>query len=200
VRPAVEAIGYLNLVVFHDAGGGRGRTVETAAKASRRFWVAAAFVLLGLVVLAGRSDRLGFRRAASGSSCGSRSLRFVVFPYLLALPLRGGLRDRRRGRVQVFLSAMTALLVLWTVALPRIPQPDEDKPGWFVLYIGRIRRALVDPVGDRRAKACSGRVADSPRFARRRMTLLRLRGRCAITAAIVIRGARRLAVLRGGLW
>src|SRR5207244_4428870 len=58
----------------------------------------------------------------------------VVFPYLLFRFARG-FASRRRPRLDLYVGSLTALLVIWTLALPSVPAAGEPRPAWFVAYI-----------------------------------------------------------------
>jgi signal transduction histidine kinase len=181
VRPAVEAIGYLNLVVFTTlalVAVGQWRQRRSVAA----LWVAVAFVVLGAVVLAGRA--IGADAHGTGERLIVRLelVGLVVFPYLLYRFAQAfGVPSRR---LQILTASMTGLLVVCTLLLPRIPQQGEDQPAWFVLYLVAFLAhwtILSVIVSWRLLQAGRGQ----PTVARRRMTLLAFAA-AAITAAIII--------------
>ncbi len=99
-------------------------------------WATLAFGVLGAVVLIGQA----LPEEADGSGLvwlrKATVVLVVVFPYLL---YRFAASFRRPPPVVGRLvAALTGLLVVWTVVLPRIPSEGEPRPGWFGLYVAAL--------------------------------------------------------------
>jgi signal transduction histidine kinase len=94
----------------------------------------------------------------------------VVFPYLLFRFARA-FASRRRPRLDLYVGSLTALLVIWTLALPSVPASGEPRPAWFVAYIVVfvVHWTFLSIVVSRRMwRAGRGQ----PSVARRRMRML----------------------------
>jgi signal transduction histidine kinase len=179
VRPAVDAIGYVNLVVFTTLAL-VGVRLWRRRRSTPALWVAAAFVLLGVVVIAGSaigSHAEGDERIILRIEVAA----LVLFPYLL-YRFAEAFGERART-IHLFVTSMTGLLVVWTFLLPHIPQRGDPQPTWFKVYLIAFVvhwTALSVIVSWRLLKA--GR--HQPTVARRRMSMLAFAA-AAITAAIV---------------
>jgi signal transduction histidine kinase len=145
-------------------------------------WAALTFGTLAFVVDFGRLlpedpmttfDRVG-RRALL--------VALVLFPYLLYRFTVSFEPPSRR--VQLLTGLLTAAMVVWTITLPELPGPDEERPAWFSAYvIGFVVHwtLLTVVVVGRLWRARRGQ----PTVVRRRMGLIGL-AVAAITAALVI--------------
>jgi signal transduction histidine kinase len=180
LRTLVQILDYVNLAAFTLAAvvalwhwrSGRGRGA---------LWAALTFVSLAVVVDVGRfvpdpSNTLEL--------IANRTLiaLFVLFPYLLYQ--FASAFERRSRDVERFLIVMTISLVVWTYALPDIPQEDEPQPGWFLAYLiaflahWTILAALVSLRFWRAGRR-------QPSVTRRRIQMLSFAA-AAITAALIL--------------
>ena len=125
---AIQAFRYLNLVAFIALGAVTlVFWLRRRDRASR--WAAVAFGALGLLELLtlvpnhpGNIPERAVGRVAIAL--------IVVFPYLL---FRFTTAFRRPGRrFANVLFSVTAVLIVWTFLLPRIPQPGEPRPRFLV--------------------------------------------------------------------
>jgi signal transduction histidine kinase len=132
VRSIVEYLGYVNLalltcvalVALREWRGGRGRA---------GLWAALAFGTLALVADAGPllpDDPQGIlEEAALRILIGA----LVFFPFLLyrftASFLPAG------AKLEWPIGAMTIVVLVWTLALPDVPQEGEPRPLWFIAWI-----------------------------------------------------------------
>ncbi|HEY8703758.1 MAG TPA: hypothetical protein VIL98_03315, partial [Gaiellaceae bacterium] len=90
-------------------------------------WAAATFGTLGLLVLLDLIPNHPGNLPERAVGRVDVAL-LVLFPYLL---FRFTTAFRRPGRnFANALFSLTAILILWTFALPRIPQPGEPRPGF----------------------------------------------------------------------
>src|SRR4051812_28262635 len=120
----VQVVAYVNLVAFVALAvvavlQWRMRRDRAAA------WVALCFGALAVVVLLGQL--IPEHPGSFGSNLLLRiDIAFlVVFPYLLfRFTMALGRPDRR---LYAFVSAMTVILVIWTFALPHIPERGEPR-------------------------------------------------------------------------
>jgi signal transduction histidine kinase len=112
----------------------------------------------------------------------------VLFPYLL-FRFTGAFRTPGR-RLANGLFLLTSLLVLWSFALPAVPQPHESWPTVFVAYIVAFMvhwtiLSVVSAVRLWRAGAAQ------PTVARRRMQLLAIASAALVVTLIVALFTRR---------
>ena len=144
-------------------------------------WAAATFGSLGLIVV------LGLVPNHPGNLAERALVRIeiailVLFPYLL---FRFTTAFRRAGRrFANALFSLTAILVLWTFALPRIPQSGEPRPTFFTVYVVvfMIHWTLLSIVSARRLwRAGRGQ----PTVSRRRMHLLAIASAGLIVALLL---------------
>jgi signal transduction histidine kinase len=145
-------------------------------------WAAAAFGTLGLVVLVGRL------LPEDPTSFGARAVQrldvilLLAFPYLLYRFTWAFANPSRR--LTLLVSAMTGALVVWTLALPDLPEEGETLPAWFTAYlVGFLLHwtLLTIVVGLRLWRAGNGQ----PAVARRRMRLLSL-GAAGLAVALLL--------------
>ncbi|MGZ4340491.1 MAG: sensor histidine kinase [Gaiellaceae bacterium] len=145
-------------------------------------WAAATFGTLGLLVL------LGLIPNNPGSLpervVGRVDIALLVlFPYLL---FRFTTAFRQPGRnFANALFSLTAILILWTFALPRIPQPGEPRPGFLVAFIVlfMIHWSVLSIVSARRLWLAG---TAQPTVARRRMHLLAIASAGLIVALLFL--------------
>jgi signal transduction histidine kinase len=131
-------------------------------------WAAATFGSLGLIVL------LGLIPSHPGNLPERAVLRveialLVLFPYLL---FRFTTAFRRPGkRFANALFSLTAILIVWTFALPRIPQPDEPRPTFLLIFtaVFMVHWTVLSVVSARRLWRAG---TAQPTVSRRRMHLL----------------------------
>jgi signal transduction histidine kinase len=161
-------------------------------------WAAATFGSLGLLEL------LSLIPSHSGNTAERALLRvdlalLVLFPYLV---FRFTTAFRAPGeRFANALFTLTALLTVWTFALPKIPQPGEPRSGVFIAYIVvfMIHWAVLSIVSARRLWRAG---SSQPTVSRRRMHLLALALAGLIVALLLAVPAGRnsgLAVASGAL-
>jgi signal transduction histidine kinase len=187
VSAAVQTVEYLNVVVFTilalaayrqwREGGGR-----------PALWAALAFGAIGIVVLAGRAQEVWLEdrsELASELVLKAELALLVLFPYLL-YKFTTAFERAARG-VERFLGLMTAVLIVWSFALPGIPQEDEAWSTGFQVYLVAFLShwTLLSIIsGLRLWRAGTGQ----PNVARRRMRFL-------AAAAALLTGALLLAGL-----
>jgi signal transduction histidine kinase len=132
VHAAVQAFTYINRVAYVALG-----LIAVRYWYHRRdrasLWAAAAFGALALLEILstipnhpGNTPERAIGRAAI--------ILFVVFPYLL---FRFTNEFRATGRrLANALFVVTAVLIAWTVALPKVPQPGEGRSPGFQAFVG----------------------------------------------------------------
>jgi len=181
MHDAVLAFRTINLVAYAALG------LVTLVYWRRRqnpasMWAAATFGSLGLLVL------LGLIPDHSGNLAERAVVRItiallVLFPYLL---FRFTTAFRRPGkRFANALFSLTAILIAWTFALPRIPQSGERRPTFFVVYIAvfMVHWSLLSIVSARRLwRAGRGQ----PTVSRRRMHFLAVACTGLIVALLLV--------------
>jgi signal transduction histidine kinase len=168
VNQAIDLVSWANLVAF----------VALAVVALRQWrrrkeptsaWAAAGFTTLGVVVLIGRILPEHPHALAERIVLRADIVVLLLFPFCLyRFTAAFDPASRRLTRV---IGAMTAVLVLWTVALPRLPQSGQPRPHWFDAYLAAFLvhwTALSVIVALRLWRAGRGQ----PSVARRRMRLL----------------------------
>src|SRR3712207_1722035 len=132
VHDLVQYVGYVNLALFTAVG-----VVAIAQWRARRsragIWAALAFGALALVVDA--AEALPENPDTGAESLALRALVavLVLFPYLL-YRFTTAFREPTR-RLERFLAVMTAALLVWTFALPEIPQEGEARSTPFIAYL-----------------------------------------------------------------
>ena len=177
---AIQAFRYFNLVAFIALGAVTlVFWLRRRDRASR--WAAVAFGALGLLELLtlvpnhpGNIPERAVGRIAI--------VLIVVFPYLL-FRFTNVFRTPQR-RLANGLVVLTVVLVAWTFALPRIPQPGEHRPALFtawlvVFFVHWSVLSIVSALSLWRAGAAQ------PSVARRRMQFLALASG-ALTVAILL--------------
>jgi hypothetical protein len=109
----------------------------------------------------------------------------VLFPYFL-YRLAGAFR-KPSPRLDRIALAMTAAVALWSVLLPRIPEPDEPRPTYFAVFL--VAFLVVFVLLSAVAAVRFWRAGkDQPPVAKRRLRSLSLAS-IALSVALVIAGA-----------
>jgi signal transduction histidine kinase len=178
---AVAVVSWLNVVAF----------VGLAVLALRRWrarkdgtgaWAAAGFVTLGVVVVVGRILPEEPTLLAERIVLRADIVLLLFFPYFLyRFTWDFSQPSQRLTRI---VTTMTAALLLWTIALPRLPQPEEPRPAWFQMYVVAFVihwSVLSIVVAWRLWRAGRG----EPSVTRRRMQMLSLAS-TGITLALVL--------------
>ena len=123
---------YVNLVVFTALGVVAIRQWRSRGDTAAG-WVAAAFGSIAFVVLLGQAipdhPRLFVEKALARIDIAA----LVIFPYLLFRFARTF--GRRSRRFDLYVGTVTAILVVWTFALPHFPEQGEPRPAQFVAYL-----------------------------------------------------------------
>jgi signal transduction histidine kinase len=176
-----EVVDYLNLAAFV------GVALAAVAQWRRRrdrasLWALLAFLALAAVVvisrpLPERSDELWVDVVERLDLAV-----LVLFPYLL-YRFTTAFRDTRRW-VDLALSSLTVVMVVWTFVLPTIPEEGEPRPASFVVYIVAFLAhwATLSVVSAARLwRAGTGQST----IARRRMRLLAAAS-ATLTMAVVV--------------
>ncbi|MHB8470259.1 MAG: sensor histidine kinase [Gaiellaceae bacterium] len=179
MQHAVQAFRYLNIVAFIALG-----LVALSIWRRRRdrasMWAAATFGSLSLIELLGLLPNHSGNLAERGLVRVELAV-LVLFPYLL---FRFTTAFRRPGReLANSLSLLTVALVVWTFALPKVPQSGQAYDALFLAYlvVFMIHWTLLSIVSSGRLWR-AGR--QQPTVARRRMQLLAL-ATAALTLALV---------------
>ena len=169
LHDAIEAFRYVNIVAYVALG-----VVAFVFWRRRRdrasMWAAATFGSLGLLEILSLlpNDPGNFAERAVGR-VGLALL--VLFPYLL---FRFTTAFRVSGkRLANLLFSLTAILVIWTFLLPRVPESGESWPASFTAYVVvfMIHWTVLSTVSAARLWRAG---AAQPTVARRRMQLLAL--------------------------
>ena len=181
MKLAVQIVGLVNLVAFTGLAAVALRQWRLRRDAAGA-WAAASFAAIGVVVLVGRAlpdEPDSFLEQAV------ERLDIVIlllFPYLLyRFTVAFDPPSRRLARI---VDSATTLLVVWTVALPNLPDEGEPRPAWFTAYVIAFVlhwTLLSIVVAARLWRAGRG----EPGVSRRRMEMLSLAA-AAITIALVI--------------
>ena len=180
MRSIVDYLGYANLalltavafVALREWRVGRGRA---------GLWGALAFAALAFVVDVGQV--LPENSSSDVVAVAERFLiaALVLFPYLLYRFTTAFNPPSRR--LEQRLGVMTVVLVVWTFALPSIPDEGEPRAAWFTAYLAAFVvhwTVLTVVSGLRLWRGARG----EPTVARRRMQLL-VFAMLAVTAALV---------------
>jgi signal transduction histidine kinase len=132
VRTFVDVVGYANLALFSVVALVSFR--EWRSRQSRAgLWAAATFGALALVVDVGRAvpsnpgndwELLAQKLLVAG---------LVLFPYFL-YRFTTAFRVPTR-RLERRLAVMTAVLLVWTFANPKLPATGEPRKGWYYAYL-----------------------------------------------------------------
>src|SRR5262249_28470408 len=110
----------------------------------------------------------------------------VVFPYLL---FRFTTAFRSSGRrLANALAALTAILVVWTFVLPKVPQSGEHWSVAFDVYVAAfmVHWTVLATVSALRLWRAG---AEQPAVARRRMQLLAIAAAALVVAILLLLGA-----------
>jgi signal transduction histidine kinase len=135
VSAAVQTVDYVNVVVFtvlalaafQQWRKGHGRPA---------FWATLAFGSIGIVVLAGRIQEIWVENRDDPVFelvIKAELALLVLFPYLLYKFTTAF--ERAPKGLERFLGLMTVVLVVWSFALPDVPQEDEDWSSGFLVYL-----------------------------------------------------------------
>src|SRR5436190_10509485 len=163
----VQAFRYVNLVGYTALG-----CIATLYWLRHRrrvaMWAAASFGSLGLLELLSLVPNHPNDLAERAVGRVAVAL-LVLFPYFL-FRFTAAFRPVNR-RLADGLLLLTAAVIVWTFALPRIPESGEPRPGWFVAYLVALVLvwSLLSTVSALRLWR-AGRL--QPSVARRRMRLL----------------------------
>ena len=131
MHDTVQAFRYLNLVAF-TALGAIAVLYWDHHRERAALWAAASFGSLGLVELL--SFLPNHPHDLAERTIGRAVLvLLVLFPYLLFRFTTAFRVADRRLTNGLFL--LTAAMIAWTLALPRLPQLGEPRPDWFVAYL-----------------------------------------------------------------
>ena len=180
MHDAVLAFRYVNLVAYATLG-----LVALAYWQRRRdrasMWAAATFGSLGLLVLLGLIPNHPGNLPERAVGRIAIAL-LVVFPYLLFRFTAAFRTPGRRFANALFLLA--AILIVWTFALPRIPQPGEPRPRFLVLYLVffMIHWSVLSIVSATRLWRAG---TAQPTVARRRMHLLAIASSGLVAALLL---------------
>jgi signal transduction histidine kinase len=181
VRALVDAVGYANLALFTIVAFVALREWR-ARKSPAGLWAACTFAALALVVDAGRAipehpdtdfELLAQKALVAG---------LVLFPYFL-YRFSGAFRPPPQ-LLERLLGIMTAIVLIWTFANPRLPAAGEPRPAWYWPYLAAFIvhwTVLAIVVSARLWRA----GADEPSVARKRMRTLTVSA-AAITVALFL--------------
>jgi signal transduction histidine kinase len=180
LHDAVQALRYLDIVAYLALGGVTLRFwVQRRDRAS--MWAAIAFGSLAALLLLGLIPNNPGNLVERGIGRVAIAL-IVVFPYLL-FRFTNAFRTPHR-RLAEALVGLTAILVVWTFALPSIPQPGEARGAAFQAFVvAFVIHWTILSVVSALSLWRAGRA--QPTVARRRMQFLAL-GTAAITMAVVL--------------
>jgi hypothetical protein len=133
LRTLVQILDYVNLAAFTLAALLALRHWRAGRGGRASLWAALTFVSLAVVVDVG--VLLPEEPSNALELVANRTLiaLLVLFPYLL-YQFASAFEVRSRG-LERFLVVMTAGLVVWTFALPDVPQEGEPQPAWFTAYL-----------------------------------------------------------------
>jgi signal transduction histidine kinase len=143
-------------------------------------WVALAFATIGIVVVVGRLPRV----ADVDWVVKVELLLLVLFPYLL-YKFTTAFERAPRG-LERFVGLMTVVLLVWSLALPDVPQRDEAWSNGFVAYLVAFlfHWSVLSTIAALRLwRAGQGQ----PSVARRRMRFLAAAA-ALLTAALLLAG------------
>ena len=181
VKLAVQIMGLVNLVAFTGLAAVALRQWRIRRDAAGA-WAAASFAAIGVVVLVAEAlpdepDSF-FEQAVERLDL----IVLLLFPYLLyRFTVAFDPPSRRLSRI---VDSATTLLVVWTLALPNLPDEGESRPGWFTAYVLAFVlhwTLLSVVVAWRLWRAGRG----EPGVSRRRMQMLSFAA-SAITIAIIL--------------
>jgi signal transduction histidine kinase len=143
-------------------------------------WAALAFGAIGLVVVAGRMPE----RWQSDLIVKVELGLLVLFPYLL-YKFTTAFERAPRG-LERFVGLMTVVLLVWTVALPQIPEDDEAWSTGFVVYLAAFlfHWSILSIIAALRLWRAGDR---QPRLAQQRMRFLAAAS-ALLTAALLLAG------------
>ncbi len=181
MKLAVQIVGLVNLVAFTGLAAVAIRQWRIRRDAAGA-WAAAGFAAIGVVVLLGPAIPDEPDTFLEHAVQRFDIVVLLLFPYLLyRFTVAFDPPSRRLARI---VDSATAVLVLWTVVLPSLPDESEPRPGWFTAYVLAfvLHWTLLSIVVTFRLwRAGRG----EPGVARRRMEMLSFAS-AAITVAIVL--------------
>ena len=143
-------------------------------------WAALAFGAIGLVVMAGRMPE----HWQSDWIVKVELALLVLFPYLLYKFTTAF--ERAAQGLERFVGLMTGVLLVWSIALPRIPEDDEEWSTGFVVYLAAFlfHWSILSIIAAVRLWRAGDR---QPRLAQRRMRFL-ASAAALLTAALLLAG------------
>jgi signal transduction histidine kinase len=143
-------------------------------------WAALAFGAIGLVVVAGRMPE----RWQNDWIVKVELSLLVLFPYLL-YKFTTAFERAARG-LERFVGLMTVVLLVWSFALPQIPEDDEDWSTGFVVYLAAFlfHWSLLSIIAAVRLWRAGDR---QPRLAQQRMRFLAAAS-ALLTAGLLLAG------------
>ena len=179
-QQAVDVVNWVNVVAFAALAAVAIRQWRRRRDEAAR-WAAACFATLGIVVLVSRLLPEHPHAFAERVVLRLDVVVLVLFPYLLYRFTTGFTPPS--DRLRRLATAMTSVVVVATIALPRLPQQGEPAPWWFTLYVTAflVHWTVLTVVAAWRLWH-AGRA--QPSVARRRMHLLAFAA-TAITAALI---------------
>jgi signal transduction histidine kinase len=132
LKQAVETLGYISLAAYAalalaTINQWRGRRDRATA------WAALCFGTLGLVVVLGQIVPNHPHGFTEQFLLKLDVAFFLLFPYLLHR-FTTAFRTARL-LLERLLGLMTLTMLIWTFALPRIPQSGDPRPTWFWVYL-----------------------------------------------------------------
>ena len=190
MHDAAVAFRYVNIVAFATLGA-VGLLFWRRRRDRASMWAAATFGSLGLLELLSLiPNHAGDipERAAGRITIAL----LVLFPYLLYRFTTAF--KRPGGHFANALFALTGLLIVWTFALPSIPQPNEPRPTFFVVFLAAFMLywAVLSIVSARRLWLAGRGQAT---VARRRMHLLALASAGLVAALLLALATNRPSAL-----
>jgi signal transduction histidine kinase len=179
VSAAVQTIDWVNAGLYTILAVGAYRQWQKGG-GRPALWAALAFGAIGIVVLAGRLPESTQSDLVVKVELGL----LVLFPYLL-YKFTTAFERAPRG-LERFVGVMTAVLLVWSFALPNVPDEDEAWSAGFVAYLFAFlfHWSVLSTVAAIRLWRAGER---QPRLAQRRMRFLA--GAAALlTAALLLAG------------
>jgi signal transduction histidine kinase len=181
VRSIVDYLAYANLALLTAVAVIALREWRSG-RARAGLWAALAFVALALVVDVG--EALPEEPTSDLVLVAERFLiaTLVLFPYLVYRFTTAFNPPSRR--LERRLGVMTIVLVVWTFALPSLPEEGEPQPAWFTAYVIAFVAHWTILTVVSAVRLWRG-ARGEPTAARRRMQLLVI-AMLTITAALVL--------------
>jgi signal transduction histidine kinase len=132
LHATAQVFGYVNLIAFTALGAvaiGQWRSRHDRAAG----WVAAAFGSIAFVVLVGRAVPMHPHLLVEKALARVDIAALVIFPYLLFRFARTFGRQYRR--FDLYVGSLSVVLVVWTFAIPHIPEQGERRSAGFNAYL-----------------------------------------------------------------